>query len=149
MCCSLSSSTRDGWPFEEVFASEGIRIITTPVRSPRASAVAERLIGTLRRECLDWTLVLGRRHFEHVLAVYVAHYDGHRPHRSLSLVAPTLAGDPPVDVHPVAPAQVRRRTCSGVSSTSITTSLPEPDSAEMPDPTIGWVLLRCTNNSSR
>jgi putative transposase len=63
--------TRD---FDEVFRSEGIRVIKAPVRAPRARAHAERWVGSLRRECLDRLLILGRRHLEHVLATYVAHY---------------------------------------------------------------------------
>ena len=54
-------------PCDEVFASEGVEVIKTPVRAPQANAHAERLVGTLRRECLDWTLELGRRHLESVL----------------------------------------------------------------------------------
>jgi putative transposase len=76
-------------PFDEIFASEGIEVIKTPVRAPKANAHAERFVGTIRRECLDWTLVLGRRHLESVLNEYVAHYNSHRPHRSLELIAPT------------------------------------------------------------
>jgi putative transposase len=79
--------------FDEVFRSEGTRIIRTPVRAPRANAFAERFIGTLRRECLDRTLIFGRRHLDGVLANYVAHYNGHRPHRSLDQQAPTYGGD--------------------------------------------------------
>lgn len=71
-------------------------VIRTPVRAPKANAHAERFVGTIRRECLDWTLMLGRRHLESVLAEYVAHYNGHRPHRSLELVAPACTADPPV-----------------------------------------------------
>jgi putative transposase len=69
--------------FDAVFAAEGIRIIKSPVRAPRANAICERVIGTLRRECLDRMIILGRRHLETVLAKYVEHYNSHRPHRSL------------------------------------------------------------------
>ena len=96
-------------PFDEVFHSEGLRVIRTPVRAPRASAYAERWVGTLRRECLDWVLVLGRRHAQAVLNEYLAHYNAHRPHRSLELRAPDAN---PVALHPAAslsPRQVRRR----------------------------------------
>jgi hypothetical protein len=72
--------------FDAVFASIGVEAITTPVRSPRANAICERVIGTdrLRRECLDRMLILGRRHLEAVLAKYIEHYNEYRPHRSLS-----------------------------------------------------------------
>ena len=65
--------------FDEVFRSEGIRVIKTPVRSPRANAYAERWVRTVRTECLDWMLVLGRRHLERVLREYVRHYNQQRP----------------------------------------------------------------------
>jgi putative transposase len=74
--------------FDAVFASEGVQIIKTPLRAPKANAVAERFVGTARRQCLDWLLVLNRRHLEHVLRVFVDHYNAHRPHRSLDLVPP-------------------------------------------------------------
>ena len=60
---------------DEVFCSEGIRIIRTPVRSPHANAFAERCVKTLRHEVLDWTLILGRRHLDRVLASYARHYN--------------------------------------------------------------------------
>lgn len=68
-------------PFDEVFRSEGVRIIKTPIRAPRANAYAERWVRTVRTDCLDWMLVLGRRHLAHVLRTYGAHYNGRRPHR--------------------------------------------------------------------
>jgi transposase InsO family protein len=74
--------------FDEVFASEGIKVIKTPVRSPRANAIAERWVRTVREECLDWTLVLGRHHLDAVLRDYVQHYNEHRPRRGLRLEAP-------------------------------------------------------------
>jgi transposase InsO family protein len=74
--------------FDEVFHSERIRVIRTPVRAPRANAFAERLVGTIRRECLDRVVIFHRRHLEAVLAEYVDHYNGHRPHRSLDQTAP-------------------------------------------------------------
>ena len=74
--------------FDDVFKGQGIRVIPTPVRAPQANAYAERWIGTVRRECLDWILIFGRRHLEAVLQIYVAHYNCHRPHRALDLQAP-------------------------------------------------------------
>lgn len=71
-----------------MFASEGIEVITTPLRAPRANAFAERWVSTVRAECLDQTVILGRRHLERVLAEYVRHHNTHRPHRGLSLAVP-------------------------------------------------------------
>jgi putative transposase len=68
--------TRD---FDAVFGSEGIKIIKTPVRAPKANAVAERFVRTVRSECLDWLLIVNRRHLERVLRVFVDHYNSHRP----------------------------------------------------------------------
>jgi putative transposase len=75
-------------PFDEVFRSEGIRIVKTPVRAPQANAIAERFVRTVRSECLDWPLILNRRHLEHVLRVFVDHYNRQRPHRALDLRPP-------------------------------------------------------------
>jgi transposase InsO family protein len=97
-------------PFDEVFCSEGIGIIRTPVRSPQANAFAERLVKTLRHEVLDWTLILGRRHLDHVLASYVRHYNAERPHRGIALRVP----DKRSHVDPVAIVpQINRRDLLG------------------------------------
>ena len=69
--------------FDAVFAGADIRIIRTPIRAPRANAIAERFIGTLRRECLDHFLITGSRHLDVVLREYVQHFNAHRPHRPL------------------------------------------------------------------
>ena len=74
--------------FDEVFGSEGGQVLRTPIRAPKANASAERWVQTVRAECLDWTLVLGRRHLERVLREYVRHYNQQRPHRSLALAVP-------------------------------------------------------------
>ena len=81
--------------FDGVFRSEGVRVVRTPFRAPRANAHAERWVGTVRRECLDWLLILGRRHLERVRREYVAHYNGARPHRAREL-RPPLARNLPV-----------------------------------------------------
>jgi putative transposase len=94
--------------FDAVFAAEGIKTIKSPVRAPRANAICERVIGTLRRECLDWVLIFGRRHLETVLAEYVEHYNSHRPHRSLSQRAPSALDTSPAHIGDVDLARLRR-----------------------------------------
>jgi putative transposase len=59
--------------FDEVFRTEGVRVIRTPVRAPNANAYAERWVCTVRTDCLDRILIIGRRHLEHVLGVYHRH----------------------------------------------------------------------------
>jgi putative transposase len=75
-------------PFDEVFRSESIRIVKTPLRAPKANSIAERFVRTVRAECLDWLLILNRRHLERVLRVYTDHYNRERPHRALQLRPP-------------------------------------------------------------
>jgi putative transposase len=74
--------------FDDVFAADGIKVLRTPVQAPRANAYAERWVRTVRAECLDWLLIVGRAHLERVLRVYIDHYNQHRPHRALELGAP-------------------------------------------------------------
>ncbi len=64
-----------------VFQTEGLRVVRTPIRAPRANAFAERYVRTIRSECLDHMLIYGRGHLERVLSVYVRHYTEQRPHR--------------------------------------------------------------------
>jgi transposase InsO family protein len=80
--------------FDEVFRSQGIRIVKTPIRAPQANAIAERFVRTVRSECLDWLLILNRRHLEQILRVFVDHYNRERPHRALDLLPPTSDGEP-------------------------------------------------------
>jgi len=72
-------------PFDEVFRTEGMRVINTTFRAPNANAFAERWVATVRAECLDWVLILGRRHLERVLSTYVRHYNERGPHRARDL----------------------------------------------------------------
>lgn len=62
--------------------------LLAPMRSPRANAIAERVIGTLRRECLDHLIVLSERHLRTVLAEFIRYYNDDRPHRTLELQTP-------------------------------------------------------------
>jgi putative transposase len=97
-------------PFDEVFRSEGARVIRTPVRAPNANAYAERVIGTVRAECLDWSLILSRRHLDRTLTSYATHYNRGRPHRALGLAPPLARDEVPSDV---SPRDVRRRDLLG------------------------------------
>jgi putative transposase len=74
--------------FDEVFRSESVQVIKTPIRAPTANAFAERVVKTVRSEILDWTLIVFRRHLDRVLVTYVSHYNAERPHRGLKLAIP-------------------------------------------------------------
>jgi putative transposase len=74
--------------FDDVWRSTGAEVIGTPVRAPNANAVAERWVGTVRRECLDQLLIVGRQQLVRVLRRYLQHYNQHRPHRSLAHATP-------------------------------------------------------------
>jgi hypothetical protein len=74
--------------FDALLAGGNIKVIRTPVQAPNANAHMERWVGTVRRECLDRLLIVSRRHLEHVLHVYVKHYNGARPHRARDLKPP-------------------------------------------------------------
>ncbi len=77
-----------GSEFVTSAARIGIHAILIPVRAPNANAVAERVIGTLRRECLEQMIVLNEHHLSRVLREYVEHYSATRPHRTLGLDSP-------------------------------------------------------------
>ena len=91
--------------FDDVLAGNGVRIIKTPVRSPRANSFAERYVGTLRRECLDHLLIHGERHLRRTLSEYARHYNDHRPHQSREQRPPLHEPGQPVDVT----ARIKRR----------------------------------------
>jgi putative transposase len=82
--------------FDALLSIDGVKVIRTPVRAPNANAHMERWVGTVRRECLDRLLILGRRQLEHVLRVYVKHYNSGRPHRALDLKPPSSISHPPL-----------------------------------------------------
>ncbi len=96
--------------FDEIIRSEGARVILTPVRAPNANAYAERVIETLRAECLDWSLILGRRHLDRTLRTYITHYNRGRPHRGIALATPIAAARDPRPAHP---RDVHRRDVLG------------------------------------
>ena len=72
-----------GNEFSKKVAGLGIKEVRTPVRSPKANAIAERWVGTLRRECLDHVFIFNERHLQKMVNEYVSYYNHHRPHRSL------------------------------------------------------------------
>jgi putative transposase len=90
--------------FDDVFRSEDATVLLTPFQAPKANAYAERWVGTVRAECLDWLLIVGRGHLEKALRVYVQHYNRHRPHRALGLGPP----DPSATLSVVGEARHRR-----------------------------------------
>jgi transposase InsO family protein len=97
-------------PFDEVFRSEGAKVILTPIRAPNANAYAERVIETVRTECTDPTLILGWRHLDTVLRTYGEHYNRGRPHRALALATPVAESEATMAV---SHRDVRRRDLLG------------------------------------
>ena len=91
--------------FDAVFTAAGIAVIRTPPQAPRANSFAERWVGTVRRECTDRMLIASERHLTSVLNEYTAHYNGHRPHRSLNQRPPNRPGQAVVS----STGRVRRR----------------------------------------
>jgi putative transposase len=96
--------------FDAVFATQGTRVVRTPVRAPRGNALAERWVRTVREDCLNWLLVLGERHLRQVLREYVGHYNSGRPHRARGLRPPLPRGQPPAPAGEV----VRRDRLGGL-----------------------------------
>jgi len=99
---------------DALLESDGIKVIRTPVQAPNANAHMERLVGTIRRECLDRLLILGRHQLEHVLRVYLTHYNRQRPHRALDLKPPDSITRPPLGTAATSQAlQLNRRDLLG------------------------------------
>jgi transposase InsO family protein len=121
----LTTFTRD---LDAVFRSDGIEIVKTPVRAPKANAFAERFVRTARAERLDWLLIVNRRHLERVLRVFIDHYNTLRPHRALNLMphrtdrsarardtatpSEHRASRPPRRTHPRVPHRGMNRLCA-------------------------------------
>jgi transposase InsO family protein len=96
--------------FDAVFTADSIRILTSPPGAPRANAICERMVGTLRRELLDRVLIVNEHHLRRILMTYLDHFNTTRPHRSL---APAQAETQPPPVINLADYQVRRRPILG------------------------------------
>jgi hypothetical protein len=114
--------------FDEVFRSEGINVIHTPIRAPQANAYAERFVRTVRADGLDWLLIIGRRHLESVLRIYTAHYNRERPHRGLALLSPDSTNAVP---RPSA-GEIKRRDRLGGLTPSERGSLPSEIGSKSP-----------------
>ena len=102
MLCSATSlvhvrDTKFSRAFDEIFRTEGIKVIRTPIQASNASAHAERWVRTVRSDCLDRILILARHHPEHLVRVYCRHYNEHRPHRALELSPPNGRDPTPLD----------------------------------------------------
>ena len=91
--------------FDEVSTGNDVRIIKTPVRSPRANSFAERYVGTLRRECLDHLLIHSEQHLRRILTEYAQHYNDHRPHQSREQRPPLQEPGQEIDLT----ARIKRR----------------------------------------
>jgi transposase InsO family protein len=94
--------------FDAVFTAEGVRILASPPQAPRANAICERIIGTLRRELFDRLLIVDEHHLRRVLTEYLRHYNTARPHRSLGQLAPAQAGTRPPEIN-LAEHRIRRK----------------------------------------
>jgi transposase InsO family protein len=95
--------------FDAVFTAAGIDVLRSPPQAPRANAIAERWVGTVRRECTDRILIAGERHLMNVLAEYSEHYNDHQPHRALDQRPP----NPSPQIVDLNTARVRRRPILG------------------------------------
>jgi hypothetical protein len=98
--------------FDAVFTAEGIRILASPPQVPRANAICERIIGTLRRELFDRLLIVNEHHLRRVLTEYLLHYNTARPHRALGQLAPAQAHTRPPKIN-LAGYRIRRKQVLG------------------------------------
>ena len=99
--------------FDAVFTAEGVRILVSPPQAPRASAICERIIGTLRREVLDRLLIVNEHHLRQVLTEYLLHYNTARPHRALGQLTPAQADSRPPELINLAEHPIRQKQVLG------------------------------------
>jgi len=100
--------------FDDVFRTEGIKVLTTPVRTPVANAFAERWIGSLRRELLDRTIIWNQRQLQRLVTEYIDHYNRHRPHRALQQRAPSPPDNPETALASTTAKITRHPRCDGL-----------------------------------
>jgi transposase InsO family protein len=98
--------------FDAVFTAAGIRILASPPQAPRANAICERIIGTLRRDLFDQLLIVNEHHLRRVLTEYMVHYNTARPHRALGQLPPAQAHTRPPEIN-LAEHRIRRRQVLG------------------------------------
>ncbi len=96
---------------DESIKALGLNILKSPVRCPKANGICERVIGTIRRECLDWLIPVTEAHLRSILKSWVDHYNGGRPHSSLGPGVP----DPPNVLASVRKSEARHRLGEGVT----------------------------------
>jgi hypothetical protein len=136
--------------FDAVFEAEDIEIIKPPPQAPRANAICERVVGTLRREVLDHVLIVNQLHLRRVLNEYVIHYNGHRPHQALDQRAPKAheAASPPAsDLSHTGSGEPQYSTGSSTSTT-----LPREPARQTQKPNfrasqVGWMLRHPDNRA--
>jgi putative transposase len=94
---------------DESIKALGLEVLRTPIASPRANSICERVIGTIRRDCLDWMIPMSEKHLRAILAEWMTHYNGARVHKELGPGVP----DPPKESIPIAKAESRHRLSVG------------------------------------
>jgi putative transposase len=99
--------------FDAVLTAEGTRILASPPQAPKANAICERMIGTLRRELPDRTLIVNEQHLRQVLTEYLRHYNTARPHRALGQLTPAQADTCPPEPVNLAEHRIRRKRVLG------------------------------------
>ena len=99
--------------FDAVFRAEGIRVLASPPQAPRANAICERIVGTLRRELFDRLLIVNEHHLRRVLTEYLRHYNAGRPHRSLGQLTPAPADTRRPEPINIAEYRIRRKQVLG------------------------------------
>jgi putative transposase len=97
--------------FDEIFTTNRLDVIHTPPGAPRANATAERFVRTARTELLDRTLIWNERQLQHILAEFLEHYNGHRPHRGINQRSPASIDQAPPEPVPI--DQIRQRRVLG------------------------------------